>query len=87
MGKKNKGEIQRGQDASRLINDPLYKEAFDTTKEHLITMLLETKISEEVERDRIYITIKSLGLVDQHIQSILETGQLAEKGQEFYNYD
>ena len=83
MGKKGK-DIQRGQNARRLIDDPLYKEAFDTTKEHLIDLLLQTKISEEVERDRIYVTIKSLDLVDQHIQSVLETGKLAEKGQEFY---
>ncbi len=84
MGKKGE-EIKRGQDAERLIKDPLYKEAFDVTKENLIDMLLNTKISEEVERDRIYITIKSLDLVDQHIKSVLETGKLAEKGQEFYN--
>ena len=78
-------EVRRGENAERLVNDPLYKEAFDVTKEHLIELLLNTKISEEVERDRIYITIKSLDLVDQHIKSILETGKLAAKGQEFYN--
>lgn len=86
MGKKGK-EIQRGQNAKRLVDDPLYKEAFDTTKEHLIDMLLQTKISEEVERDRIYITIKSLDLVDQHIKSVLATGKLAEGQDEFYSGD
>jgi len=78
-------EIKRGQDAERLINDPLYKEAFDTTKELLIQLMLQTDISEETERDRIYMTIKSLELVEQHIRSVLETGQLAEKGQEYFN--
>jgi hypothetical protein len=84
MGKKGK-EMQRGQAAERFINDPLYKEAFEETKEALIHMLLNTAISEEVERDRIYITIKSLDLVDQHIRSVLDSGKLAMKGQEFYN--
>jgi len=78
-------EIKRGQDAERLINDPLYKEAFDTTKNLLIQLMLQTDISEETERDRIYMTIKSLELVEQHIKSVLETGQLAEKGQEYFN--
>jgi len=78
-------EVRRGKQAEELVKHPLYKEAFDVTKEHLIELLLNTKISEEVERDRIYITIKSLDLVDQHIKSILETGKLAAKGQEFYN--
>jgi len=78
-------EVRRGKQAEELVKHPLYKEAFDVTKEHLIELLLNTKISEEVERDRIYITIKSLDLIDQHIRSILETGKLAAKGQEFYN--
>jgi len=78
-------EVRRGKQAEELVKHPLYKEAFDVTKEHLIELLLNTKISEEVERDRIYITIKSLDLIDQHIKSILETGKLAAKGQEFYN--
>ena len=83
-GRKKGEEVRRGQDAERFVNDPLYKEAFDVTKEHLIEMLLQTKISEEVERDRIYITIKSLDLIDQHIKSVLETGKLAEGQHEFY---
>ena len=78
-------EVRRGKQAEELVKHPLYTEAFDVTKEHLIELLLNTKISEEVERDRIYITIKSLDLIDQHIRSILETGKLAAKGQEFYN--
>jgi hypothetical protein len=70
MGKKGK-DIQQGKDAERLVNDPLYKVAFEDTKKALIAMLLNTAISEEVERDRIYITIKALGLVDEHIQSVI----------------
>ena len=85
MGRKKGEEIRRGQDAERLVNDPLYKEAFVETKQHLIDMLLQTKISEEIERDRIYITIKSLDLIDQHIKSVLATGKLAEGQDEFYN--
>jgi len=83
-GSKKGEEVRRGQDADRFVKDPLYKEAFEVTKEHLIELLLQTKISEEVERDRIYITIKSLDLIDQHIKSVLATGKLAEGQNEFY---
>jgi hypothetical protein len=43
---------------------------------------LNTRVAEEVERDRLYITIKALDLVEQHIRSVFETGKLAEKEQE-----
>jgi len=82
----NKGEeIARADQAKQILEHPLYIEALSTVKEALIDHLLNTKVSEEIERDRLYITIKALDLVHQHIQSVLETGRLAEKEQEFFN--
>ena len=82
MGKKKGEELRRAEEAKRLLDNPLFKEAFTTIREELIRHLLNTRVAEEVERDRLYITIKALDLVKQHIQSVLETGKLAEKEQE-----
>ena len=82
MGKKKGEELRRADDAKRLLDNPLFKEAFKTIREELIKHLLNTRVAEEMERDRLYITIKALDLVEQHIQSVLETGKLAEKEQE-----
>ena len=82
MGKKKGEELRRADEAKRLLDNPLFKEAFITIKEELIKHLLNTRVAEEVERDRLYITIKALDLVEQHIQSVFETGKLAENEQE-----
>jgi len=82
MGRKKGEELRRADEAKRLLDNPLFKEAFKTIREELIKHLLNTRVAEEVERDRLYITIKALDLVEQHIQSVLETGKLAEKEQE-----
>ena len=82
MGKKKGEELRRADDAKRLLDDPLFKESFKTIREELIKHLLNTRVAEEVERDRLYITIKALDLVEQHIQSVFETGKLAKKEQE-----
>ena len=82
MGKKNGEELRRADEAKRLLDNPLFQEAFKTIREELIKHLLNTRVAEEMERDRLYITIKALDLVEQHIQSVLETGKLAEKEQE-----
>jgi hypothetical protein len=82
MGKKKGEELRRADNAKRLLDDPLFKESFKTIREELIKHLLNTRVAEEVERDRLYITIKALDLVEQHIQSVFETGKLAEKEQE-----
>ena len=82
MGKKKGEELRRADEAKRLLDNPLFKEAFKTIREELIKHLLNTRVAEELERDRLYITIKALDLVEQHIQSVLETGKLAENEQE-----
>jgi hypothetical protein len=82
MGRKKGEELRRADEAKRLLDNPLFKEAFITIKEELIKHLLNTRVAEEVERDRLYITIKALDLVEQHIQSVFETGKLAENEQE-----
>ena len=82
MGKKKGEELRRADEAKRLLDNPLFKEAFTTIREELIKHLLNTRVAEEMERDRLYITIKALDLVEQHIQSVFETGKLAEKEQE-----
>ena len=82
MGKKKGEELQRADEAKRLMDTPLFKESFITIREELIKHLLNTRVAEEVERDRLYITIKALDLVEQHIRSVFETGKLAEKEQE-----
>ena len=81
MGKKGE-EIARADQAKQILEHPLYVEALATVKEALIQHLLDTRVAEEVERDRLYITIKALELVNQHITSVLETGKLAEREQE-----
>mgnify|MGYP003154901636 FL=1 len=82
MGKKKGEELRRADEAKRLLDTPLFKESFITIREELIKHLLNTRVAEEVERDRLYITIKALDLVEQHIKSVFETGKLAEKEQE-----
>jgi len=79
----NKGEeIARADQAKQILEHPLYVEALATVKEALVQHLLDTRVAEEVERDRLYITIKALDLVNRHITSVLETGKLAEREQE-----
>ena len=84
MGKKGE-EIARADQAKQILEHPLYVEALATVREALIEHLLNTRVAEEVERDRLYITIKALDLVHQHIRSVLETGTLAEREQDYFN--
>ena len=83
MSKKSE-EVRRADDARQLLDNPLFQEAFATIRKELIEHLLNTRVAEEVERDRLYITIKALDLVEQHIKSVLETGTLAEREQDFF---
>ena len=64
--------------AKRLLEDPLFIEAFDSVKKQLINEWLH---SEPFDTDRREALHQSVHLVDRlhaHISSVLETGHMAE---------
>lgn len=72
-------EYRLGERAKNFVNDELYKEAFTETRKLLIDTLIDTPVRDKEGREHLYISIKLLDMVDTHIQSVIETGQLAQQ--------
>ena len=69
---------QREQNAKRLLEDPLFKEAFDVLKKDLMGRW-EISGSTEVEaRESIWLAMRLLDRLEGHITSIVETGHMNE---------
>lgn len=81
MGSKRE-DLQRGQQAKDLLNNPLYTEAFTEVRKELVNRLLNTEYEEADERDGYYMAIKAVELIEQYVESVLTTGKFAEKEQD-----
>ena len=78
-------EIGRSNQAKQILQSDLFKESINTLKKIYSEALLEkTGAKESDTREKLWIAYNVVGKVEQHLQSILETGKLAEKQLEIF---
>ena len=73
-----KDEIVRGQDAKRILNEPLYNEAFDTVKNGIVSAMMQSGIGDNETHNRLVISLQLLEQLKRALQNVMETGQMAE---------
>ena len=73
----------RARRAQSLLNDPLIKEAFETLEKDLLDTWKQSGTSDKETRESLWLATRLLDRLHIHLQSILETGQMAEKMQQY----
>ena len=75
-------EIREAQ-AKRLLEDALFKEAFDTLEKDIMDTWSSTGIDDGRARETCWLSIRLLSRIKVHLTSIIETGEMAKKLQEY----
>ena len=74
-----KEQIRRGDEAKRLMAEPLLQEAFDLIEQGILSRMRTVDVGAvEAQRDLI-VTLQLLGKVKQHIEQTALTGRFAEE--------
>jgi hypothetical protein len=71
-------EIRRGEQARRLLEEPLLQEAFATVDAALREAWAATAEDATAERERLWLMLRLLGRVRTHLVDVLQTGKLAD---------
>ena len=74
--------MSREEDAKRLLENDLFQEAFETLRTELMTRWENSSSNETEAREQIWLGLQLLQRVRQHLESIVETGQLDRARQE-----
>ena len=69
---------ERERRAKALMNDPLFIESFDELKKELLGQWEQSGSTDIDARESIWLAIRLLDRIHGHIQSIIETGHMAE---------
>jgi len=64
--------------AKRILEDPLFIEAFDAVKKDLMNSWSSSGSTELEARESIWLAIRLLDKIHGHLQSIIETGHMAK---------
>ena len=74
------GEVSRSHQAKQILENKLFQESIESLKKIYSEALLEkTGAKESDTREKLWIAYNAVGKVEQHLQTIIETGKLAEK--------
>jgi len=68
----------REEKAKRILQDPLYIEAFDVIKEDLMNRWSSSGSTELEARESIWLAMRLLDKIQGHLKSIIETGHMAK---------
>lgn len=71
-------EIQRGHEAEKLINNPLFEEAFNKVKDSLIQAMNDSPLGDEKTHNRLVIGLQLLNQIEKQIKSHIATGKMAK---------
>ena len=77
MMDKTEKQIQQGQRAKQLLDDPLLKEAFEYLTEQYKTEIFNTSYNDHDQRQVIWMAYNMLDKIKGHLVSVMETGKLA----------
>jgi hypothetical protein len=77
---------ERERRAQSLINDELLNEAFDVLKEDLMNRWQHSGSTDLEARESIWLAMRLLDRIRGHLQSIVETGQMAKMMEKQHPY-
>lgn len=78
MDDKTEFEIARGERAQQVLREPLLQEAFETIEKELTEQWQTSPVRDVEGREKLYLTLLCLRKVQRHLESVVETGKVAQ---------
>ena len=71
-------EIVRGEEAERLLNHEIIREAFDKVKDGIVGAMTHSAMGDEKTHNRLVIAMQLIDQVEKQIKEVATTGKLAK---------
>lgn len=71
-------EIIRGAEAENILNNAIYKEAFNKVEEGLVKAILNSALGDEKTHNKIAISLQLLHKINSELTTVMQTGKLAK---------
>ena len=78
-------QIRQAKRAEVLLNDPLLKQAFEDLLETYKNEIFNTNFADDEKRRSLWMAFNMLDKIRGHLQTIMESGKLAQKDLELLN--
>ena len=75
---------QRLARARNILDNKLFVESFETLEQNIKETWLNTSVRDSEAREHLWLSLRLLGQIRLHLTSILETGEMAKKLEEYH---
>ena len=77
MADKSLEEVKRGDQAAKILDNPIYKEALDKVRESLISSMANSPLGDEKTHNKLVIALQLLNQINKQLTDVMTTGKLA----------
>jgi len=77
MADKSLEEVKRGDQAAKILDNPIYKEALDKVRESLISSMANSPLGDEKTHNKLVIALQLLNQINKQLTDVMQTGKLA----------
>lgn len=70
-------EVKRGEEAQRLMDHPLMKEALGNVRSGLMEAMNNSAMGDEKTHNKLVMAVQILNRIEAHILDVMQTGKLA----------
>jgi hypothetical protein len=78
-------QLRRGKRAQALLDDPLLKQAFEDLLETYKDQIFNTNFADDDKRKSLWMAYNMLDKIKGHLQTVMESGKIAQKDLELLN--
>lgn len=78
MNEKLDQEIRAGMNANRLMEDPVFKEAFSVIESTLIERIRQVPMGDTKTQHELVLSIQLLGQLKNYFRTVADTGKMAK---------
>lgn len=70
-------EIKRGDEAKRILENPIYQEAVEKVRDGLIQAMAGSALGDATTHNRLVIGLQLLTQIEKQLQDVMNTGKMA----------
>ena len=70
-------EIKRGERASEVLENPLFKEAVTKVREGIIRSMATSPLGDDTTHNRLVIALQLLNQIEKQLMDVMATGKMA----------
>lgn len=70
-------EIKDGEDAKKVLDNPVYKNAIQGVREGIISSMAGSSLGDEKTHNRLVIALQILSQIEKQLHDVMQTGKMA----------